>query len=129
MFFVKEKAKGKLATRFAARLGTCQKAVAWSFDALGLGLSLATVVITFAVNVPLERNPEIDQTDRSERPDGRARANMAVSSTRVFLQAFDKLFTPSLTLRKLGPGILQLQCPPGRPLFSHASQIHGRPVR
>ena len=41
------------------------------------------------------------------------RTNMAVSSTRKFLQAFDKLFTPSLTLRKLRPRFSTITCGSG----------------
>jgi uncharacterized membrane protein len=36
-------------------LTSCQRSAAWSFDLLGLALSLATVGITVAVNAPLNR--------------------------------------------------------------------------
>jgi hypothetical protein len=59
------------------------------------------------------------------------RTNMAVSSTREFLQAFDKLFTPSLTLRKLRPRFFNYKVWQrvlgGAPL-SYASEIYRHSV-
>jgi hypothetical protein len=59
------------------------------------------------------------------------RTNMAVSSTREFLQAFDKLFTPSLTLCKPRPRFFNYkvwQWVPGSAPLSHASQIYRHSV-
>jgi hypothetical protein len=59
------------------------------------------------------------------------RTNMAVSSTRKFLEAFDQLFTPSLTLRKLRPRFFNYnvwQWVPGGAPLSYASGIYRHPV-
>jgi hypothetical protein len=59
------------------------------------------------------------------------RTSMAVSSTRKFLQAFEKLFTPYLTLRKLRPRFFNYnvwQWVPGGAPLSYASEIYRHSV-